>query len=454
MKALRQILSMVLSLLLCVTAFWGCQKKSPANKSPNDTQDTELTVSYTAPLTCKLIENSSLKTLDQCHSEMILSYWTDGEWESQPIASINELPFGFEFYTETATIRYDTEFGHFIDIRNFRTITLSRTQRNRINNILTNMFYIVNPPKDPLENMIEISKIKINEDFLNREIDISQYTCRQESLSDISAFRVIEIQQDRVFLSSFTTYQANYLLLGVPDSELAVGDHVSLKTTVYYDDIPNTSCHIILLSDVTEFKVLNDEEIYAIYEEYSNTVCDKPVIYLYPEQDTLCSVRVDINGRLTCTYPEHGENGWKNFVATPDGTLYFPDGGEYYCLYWEGISHFTPDFSTGFCIKGSETADFLREILPQLGLTPREANEFIIYWLPRMQENEYNLISFQQDAYTASAPLEITPTPDSLLRVFMVYCAIEESIEITPQTFDSFERIGFTVVEWGGGEVK
>ena len=185
-------------------------------------------------------------------------------------------------------------------------------------------------------------------------------------------------------------------------------------------------------------------------EEYYDK---KPVIYLYSTEETVCSVRVDINGRLTCTYPEHGEAGWQNFVAKPDGTLVFPDGGEYYCLYWEGIADFEPDFSTGFCVKGSDTAAFLRDLLPKMGLNAREANEFIIYWLPQMQENAYNLISFQADAYTNSAPLEITPTPDSLLRVFMAWRALDEYVEIEPQSFNGFARNGFTVVEWGGCEI-
>lgn len=64
-------------------------------------------------------------------------------------------------------------------------------------------------------------------------------------------------------------------------------------------------------------------------------------------------------------------------------------------------------------------AAFLEDALAQLGLTRTEANEFIIYWLPRMQENAYNLIAFQHEAYTESARLTITPEPDTLIRVFM-----------------------------------
>ena len=38
-----------------------------------------------------------------------------------------------------------------------------------------------------------------------------------------------------------------------------------------------------------------------------------------------------------------------------------------------------------------------------LGLNSREAEEFIVYWLPLMQSNPYNLITFQKEAYTNSA---------------------------------------------------
>ena len=131
--------------------------------------------------------------------------------------------------------------------------------------------------------------------------------------------------------------------------------------------------------------------------------CAKPVIYLYPQTDKDVTVLLDYNGDLTCTYPEY-QNGWQ-VTAAPDGTLTTPDGKQYNYLYWEGENHFTADFSQGFVVKGEETASFLEEALSQLGLTPREANEFIIYWLPQMQNSPYNLISFQQEAYTQNAIL-------------------------------------------------
>ena len=178
-------------------------------------------------------------------------------------------------------------------------------------------------------------------------------------------------------------------------------------------------------------------------------VAYKPVIYLYPTEQTEVTIALELNGRLTCTYPEY-KDGW-NVTAFPDGkVINKADGKEYSYLYWEGASDVEYDFSKGFVVKGEDTATFLQEKLAYLGLTPKEYNEFIVYWLPQMQNNKYNLITFQGETYTDSAVLEITPKPDSVLRVFMAYKPFDEYIEIEEQQLSQFERKGFTVIEWGG----
>ena len=113
---------------------------------------------------------------------------------------------------------------------------------------------------------------------------------------------------------------------------------------------------------------------------------EKPVIYLYPEQEEEVSVRLDYDGKLTCTYPEY-DDGW-NVTAAPDGRITDENGQEYNYLYWEGETEQEYDFSEGFCVVGEDTAEFLEDALEKLGLTRREANEFIVYWLPRMEQNE------------------------------------------------------------------
>ncbi len=178
----------------------------------------------------------------------------------------------------------------------------------------------------------------------------------------------------------------------------------------------------------------------------------KPVIYLYPEEKTEVSVKLDYNGELTVTYPEYGD-GW-NVTAMPDGTLYDENGNEYSYLFWEGKSNVRYDFSKGFCVRGEDTVEFLRWALSTLGLTPREYNEFIVFWLPFMKDNEYNIISFQYDCYTDNAVLSVTPEPDTVLRVFMAFYPSDAPVDIPEQELTTTERNGFTVVEWGGSKVN
>lgn len=155
----------------------------------------------------------------------------------------------------------------------------------------------------------------------------------------------------------------------------------------------------------------------------------KPIIYFYPQVPTVCSAELTLDSKLTCTYPDY-EKGWENFTAYPDGTLIFSDGKEYYALYWEGVQKVKWDFSQGFCVRGADTAAFLEWALAEQGLSLREANEFIVYWLTLMQENPYNIISFQTTPYTDTAILNITPKPDALLRVFMAYYPTTTEVDI------------------------
>ena len=178
----------------------------------------------------------------------------------------------------------------------------------------------------------------------------------------------------------------------------------------------------------------------------------KPVIYFYPEVETDVTVELDFGGELVCTYPK--SDGTWSVTAMPDGTLSDANGTEYNYIFWEGEAKFEFDFSKGFCVKGEDTAKFLETALAELGLTRREVNEFIVYWLPLMEVNEYNVISFQGENYDEFAKLNVEPAPDTVIRVYMAWYGAEEEISIEPQNLTAPERDGFTVIEWGGTEIK
>jgi len=95
--------------------------------------------------------------------------------------------------------------------------------------------------------------------------------------------------------------------------------------------------------------------------------------------------------------------------------------------------------------------EFLDEKLIELGLIKKEADEFIEFWLPKMQEKNFYFITFMpKESFDKLAPLNIIPRPDTVIRVFMDFEGLDEEIEFTEQEIATPERNGFTVVEWGG----
>ncbi len=182
-----------------------------------------------------------------------------------------------------------------------------------------------------------------------------------------------------------------------------------------------------------------------------DVVAEKPVIYLYSDEKLQVELNLKLNGELSCTYPKY-ENGWR--VTVDSNGIRGEDGKEYNYLYWEGLCQSEYDFSEGFCVAGKDTALFLEDALEKLGLERREANEFIVYWLPIMESNPYNLISFQGEAYSSQAKLDVSPAPDTVIRVFMTFKPLKAPVDIKSQELTAPERKGFTLVEWGGAVIK
>ena len=121
-------------------------------------------------------------------------------------------------------------------------------------------------------------------------------------------------------------------------------------------------------------------------------------------------------------------------------------------MFWEAdINNFTPKFETGFIVTKENAISFLEEKLKILGLTDLEANEFITYWIPVLNKNEKSVVSFQFENYEKAAPLEITPKPDTLIRVFLCIKKAGNGDDAIPeQKLPAQTRNGYTVVEWGG----
>lgn len=197
--------------------------------------------------------------------------------------------------------------------------------------------------------------------------------------------------------------------------------------------------------------------IYEVRMERSDIeiMVDKPVIYLYPEKEMEVNVKLDIVGKPTFFYPAY-KDGW-NLKASPSGELTFGEA-TYNYLFWEAAQNRTfsqKELKRGFNLKKEDVIPFLEEKLTLAGLNSKEKADFITYWGPRLAANELNFVRFEfNEECNRYAELQIVPKPTSIYRIYITWMPIERELDLAGQEIESYSREGFTVLEWGGSEIK
>ncbi len=195
-------------------------------------------------------------------------------------------------------------------------------------------------------------------------------------------------------------------------------------------------------------------------------VTEKPVLYVYSPQEQLVTVSVDVDGAIDTAYPapdalettDWGTRASWMVTASPDGTLTDQGGRTYPSLFWDGEMTLEAP-RQGFIVAREDAVPFLEEKLALLGLTDKEAADFITFWAPRIRANEYTFVSFDASSYTAHARYSFTDEagapvkPDTFIRVFMTIRQAEVTTQVREQAFGPTpQRTGVVAVEWGGTE--
>lgn len=255
----------------------------------------------------------------------------------------------------------------------------------------------------------------------------------------------------------------NYLLILVPlntcGEDIDLDDVEVNENKITVNMVLEESCGVCAPSyELYEIKLpkkINDysydiEIDWDIKEVHCDpVVAYKPILYLYPEKQTNIKVNFAHEDYLTTTYPKFNKE-W-NVIAHPNGDLYDSNNNYYYALYWEEKDYNKVDYSEGFYVPSSNAINFLEEKLTILGLNPKERNEFIMYWLPILENNKHNLVYFElTESLQSENKLIITPQPDTLIRIRMHIKKVEKETPIKEQQLVKQERIGYTAVEWGG----
>ncbi len=205
--------------------------------------------------------------------------------------------------------------------------------------------------------------------------------------------------------------------------------------------------------------------------------CGKPVVYLYPKTPTEVRVSLEKPTQFTADIPTYN-NGW-DVLANPDGSLkdlqpqytnclaintqafgseYAGDAcknNNYPYLYWAGkVSNIYPNINTGWVVAKSDLQSFISEKLSEIGLNKNEISDMTSYWVPELSAKNspyYRISFFQNKEMNVFAPMNVSPNPDTAIRVFLDWSPLENNnLNIQPETLNHIDRKGFTVVEWGG----
>ena len=181
----------------------------------------------------------------------------------------------------------------------------------------------------------------------------------------------------------------------------------------------------------------------------------KPVIYLYPEKPMEIAIQLNVkNSKIEVIYPKFNEinNTWK-VKAEPNGDIII-NNKIYPYLFYELVSYVPQLQNEGFIVKDEDAENFLENKLKILGLNSKESTDFITYWLPLLLKNKISLCTFQKESFFNNFELNINPKPDTLIRIFLSIKKIDSIPDIKEQKLQKIERKGFTVIEWGGSNLK
>lgn len=207
----------------------------------------------------------------------------------------------------------------------------------------------------------------------------------------------------------------------------------------------------------TKGKTINEVKAYYRVKSIENcnqNISYKPIMYIYPTEEMDLTVKLKNSKLLTHTYPKYND-AWNIHVKT-NGEIYdYNTNRSYYALYWEAIDNTKINTNEGFVVEGKNTIKFLEDKLEYLGLNKMEINEFIVYWIDKLENNKYNYIRFRNtNEVNNYMPLEFSKKPDTLIRIIMDYKPLKEKINVKEQVLERNTRSGFTVVEWGGRKIK
>ncbi|MDD2635493.1 MAG: hypothetical protein PHW82_08345 [Bacteroidales bacterium] len=173
----------------------------------------------------------------------------------------------------------------------------------------------------------------------------------------------------------------------------------------------------------------------------------KPNIYIYPKEQIQLSVIIDfpMGGKIIASIPDYG-TGW-NVIVDTTGLI----DNTYSYLFYESTQPDIWQKKYGWIIKTEDLVPFFRENMAQYGFNGKEIDDFVEYWIPRLDDFAFYSILPQTKALIEGViSLQFSMQPDNLLRLFYVVEGYNQLPEdLSEPNIESFDRDGYFITEWG-----
>lgn len=192
----------------------------------------------------------------------------------------------------------------------------------------------------------------------------------------------------------------------------------------------------------------------AVFREdmVSPTCYAEPVIYLYPTTPTEVSVSLPRDLDIVRVEPKY--SGVWNVLANPNGTLIdLITQKKHKYLFWEANAPLPTSPVIQQVVAKQDMSNYLTQTLNRLGLNATESADFMKYWLPQLQEASFYVMQFfDAQSIDKVIPLAVSPTPETAIRVLLNPIPVSSLPDMVQwgSDYQAPERIGFTLVEWGG----
>lgn len=223
---------------------------------------------------------------------------------------------------------------------------------------------------------------------------------------------------------------------------LLITDSITSKTISYRDE-QNIWIELFSVSPFLE----PDHRVNIRIWQFEVTV-KKPNIYLYPTEPAKINLSLNFlkGGRLIKSIPKYPKK-WQDISVKTDGKI----NSRYDFLFYEVGMRDTWQYSHGWVVKRENLSLFFRLNMEEYGFNKAEIDDFMAYWIPKLNTAEYYAV-YPQTSTEIDPVIQIQcdPEPDSVLRLFYVFREMGGFVDLPQPFIRYFLRDGFVLTEWGG----